>query len=180
MIRGGAGLVYDVGMNPAAFPMQADGDLGVHGHGFTFVGLVGLQQGHDVTTVPVSREHWVMWQPEQGASDGLYLRAGRFMPVYGLRFAEHTAYTRRYGGTPLYGETYGAAVEYVKPAYELHVTGFVHDPSSTPPSTATAPRATARSGSRAWPRSAPKAATRRATRTAGAGGLTAKLWLDPI
>ena len=127
-LRGGAGLVDDLGAKAAAFPMQADGDVGVHGHGFTFVGLVGLQQGHNVQTVLVSREHWVMWQPDEGATEGLYVRAGRFMPVYGLRFAEHTAYTRRYGGTPLYGETYGAAVEYVKPQYELHVTGFVHDP----------------------------------------------------
>jgi hypothetical protein len=50
------------------------------------------------------------------------------MPVYGVRLAEHDAYTRRYGQTPLYGETYGAAVEYIDRAWEAHVTGFVHDP----------------------------------------------------
>lgn len=180
-LRGGAGVVYDTGMNPAAFPMQADGDIGIHGHGFTFVGLVGVQQGHDVTTIPVSREHWLMWQPEEGASDGLYLRAGRFMPVYGLRFAEHTAYTRRYGGTPLYGEAYGAAVEYVKPAYELHVTGFVHDPIqySAEPGSGAAGYGEVRVASKvsfgAEGRYAKGDYDSRLQ-----GGLTAKLWLDPI
>jgi hypothetical protein len=50
------------------------------------------------------------------------------MPVYGLRLAEHTAYTRRYGQTPLYGEAYGAAVEYIDPQWDVHLTGFIHDP----------------------------------------------------
>ena len=36
--------------------------------------------------------------------------------------------SRRYGGAPLYAETYAAAVEYVTPAWEAHVTGFVEDP----------------------------------------------------
>jgi hypothetical protein len=50
------------------------------------------------------------------------------MPVYGLRLVEHPTYTRQYGGTPLYGETYAAAVELIDPAYEVHVTAFAHDP----------------------------------------------------
>ena len=53
------------------------------------------------------------------------MRVGRFMPVFGLRFAEHVMYTRQYGGTPLYGETYGLAVEYITPKYEAHLTGFI-------------------------------------------------------
>jgi len=75
-----------------------------------------------------SREHYVMWQENEGGTDGLYVRVGRFMPVFGLRFVEHVDYTRRFGGTPLYGETYAAAVEYVKPGWEAHVTGFIEDP----------------------------------------------------
>src|SRR5262249_12330333 len=35
---------------------------------------------------------------------------------------------RRWGGTPLYGETYGLAVEYIDPRFEGHVTGFLKDP----------------------------------------------------
>lgn len=127
-LRGAAGLNYVLGAKAAAFPMQADGDIDIHGHGLMFVMTVGPQMGHSATTYVASREHWLMWQPEEGATDGWYVRAGRFMPVFGLRFAEHTAFTRRYGQTPLYGEAYGVAVEYIDPAWELHVTGFAHDP----------------------------------------------------
>jgi hypothetical protein len=51
-----------------------------------------------------------MWRTNPGTPFGLFVRAGRFMPVFGLRFAEHPMYTRRFGGTPLYGDTYGAAI----------------------------------------------------------------------
>ncbi len=180
-LRGGAGLVYDLAAKPAGFPMQADGDVGVHGKGFTFVAMLGLQQGHSVTTVPVSREHWLMWQPDEGATDGLYVRVGRFMPVYGLRFAEHTAYTRRYGGTPLYGEAYGAAVEYVKPAYELHVTGFVHDPVQY---SAERGNGAAGYGELRLSTTASVGAEARYAKSDEdsrlAGGVTGKLWLEPV
>jgi hypothetical protein len=48
--------------------------------------------------------------------------------VFGLRFDEHPDFDRRYGGTPLYGEAYGLALEYVDPRWEVHATGFIHDP----------------------------------------------------
>ena len=50
------------------------------------------------------------------------------MPVFGLRLIEHPTYIRRYGGTPLYGETYGLGVSYIDPRFEGHVTGFIKDP----------------------------------------------------
>jgi hypothetical protein len=77
---------------------------------------------------PWSREHYLMWQSEPGAIAGVFVRVGRFMPVFGLRFAEHDDYTRRFGGTQLYGETYGIAGEYVTSQYEGHVTAFIKDP----------------------------------------------------
>jgi hypothetical protein len=77
---------------------------------------------------PWSREHYVMWHDDPGSPDGVFVRVGRFMPVFGLRFAEHTDYTRRFGGTQLYAETYGAAIEYVARQVETHLTGFVDDP----------------------------------------------------
>ena len=123
--RGAAGVNVDRGARPAAFPMQADADVALRGHGLTCLATVGAQSTSYVIGSP---EHWLMWQPDASSSEGLFVRVGRFMPVYGLRFAEHTAYTRRYGQTPLYGETYGLAVAYVEPQWEVHVTGFVHDP----------------------------------------------------
>lgn len=39
---------------------------------------------------PISYEHWVAYQ----ATDGLSVRGGRFLPAYGVRFADHTSFTR--------------------------------------------------------------------------------------
>jgi len=38
----------------------------------------------------VSYEHWVAWQ----ATEAVTVRAGRFLPAYGVRFADHTSFTR--------------------------------------------------------------------------------------
>ena len=73
-----------------------------------------------------------MRQSDEGSPTGLFVRVGRFMPVFGLRFAEHPDYTRRYGGTLLYGATYGVAAEYITDKYEGHVTGFIKDPLIDP------------------------------------------------
>jgi hypothetical protein len=139
-LRGATG--YDATPDGAfvLFPMQAD----VYAHaaykGFSVQLTVGARPAPWVTgngTPPVldrfwSREHYVMWQQNEGGSEGLYVRAGRFMPVFGLRLVEHVDYTRRFGGTPLYGDTYAAAVEYVTPGWEAHATGFIEDPIIDP------------------------------------------------
>ena len=92
--------------------------------------LVGARRGPVIGVVSlgfpgISREHYVMYRPQ---TDGVYARLGRFQPVYGLRLAEHALYTRRYGGSPLGGEAYGASVGYVSEKLDAHVTGFVRDP----------------------------------------------------
>jgi hypothetical protein len=124
------GVYYNLGAKGAFFPMQADLDAAVRGYNLTLFAMLGVQSGDSSRpqTFIASREHWLMWQPDATQTDGLFVRAGRFMPVFGLRLAEHTAYTRRFGQTPLYGEAYGVAVAYVEPAWEVHVTGFAHDP----------------------------------------------------
>jgi hypothetical protein len=38
----------------------------------------------------ISYEHWISYQTAQGFG----IRAGRFLPAYGVRFADHTAYSR--------------------------------------------------------------------------------------
>ena len=42
------------------------------------------------TAAFISYEHWISYQTDKGVS----FRAGRFMPAYGVAFADHTAYTR--------------------------------------------------------------------------------------
>ena len=120
----------------AFIPMQGDLYVSASAKGFTLHVTAGARpaQWNGLGNTPAiidrfwSREHYVMWQQEENGHDGLFIRVGRFMPVFGLRFAEHPIYTRRFGGTPLYGETYGAAVEYIKDAWEAHLTGFIEDP----------------------------------------------------
>ncbi|MBA3453413.1 MAG: hypothetical protein H0T42_10010 [Deltaproteobacteria bacterium] len=119
----------------AYFPMQLEayanlkfGSISINAN----FGSRPRQFGNRALTTVWSREHYVMWQQAPDTTEGLYVRAGRFMPVFGLRLAEHPVYIRRYGGTPLYAETYGLHVAYVKPRFEAHVTGFVEDPLISP------------------------------------------------
>lgn len=123
-----AGMVDPGAVHTAAYPMQADLYVSVSGHGVTLFLEGGLREA----STPVwSREHYLMWQQRPGESEGLYVRVGRFSPVYGLRLAEHVAYTQRFGGDPIYGEAYGAAVEYVTHELEIHATGFVNEAIAT-------------------------------------------------
>jgi hypothetical protein len=135
-LRGAAGYIRTPDGKVTGFPMQADLYAHAAYRGFSVQLTVGVRPAQWIrgNGTPAlldrlwSREHYLMWQDDPGGSDGLYVRAGRFLPVFGLRFVEHVDYTRRYGGTPLYAETYAAAVEYVTPAWEAHLTGFVEDP----------------------------------------------------
>jgi len=124
-VRGAAGLVDSGVFSPAGYPMQGEVYASAGTHGFTVNATGGLRQpqdGGNALHVLWSREHYVMYQHE-----AVFVRAGRFMPVFGLRLAEHIAYTQRYGGQPLYGEAYGLAAEYVTRPFEIHATGFIHD-----------------------------------------------------
>jgi len=54
----------------------------------------------------ISYEHWVGYQTDAGFG----IRAGRFMPAYGVRFSDHTAYTRTSLGFDRNDQVYGAEV----------------------------------------------------------------------
>jgi len=118
------------------FPMQLDAYASAKlPSGFRVhltVGYRPSEYGNEAATHVWSREHYVQWQLEPDTSEGLFVRVGRFMPVFGQRFVEHPYYSRRWGGTPLYYETYGAAVEYVTNDFEVHATGFIRDPLIDP------------------------------------------------
>jgi hypothetical protein len=77
----------------------------------------------------MSREHYLMWRP---SATGAYVRAGRFFAPYGLRLVEHIFYSRRFTGNALYEEPYALSGGYVADDWELHVTGFVPEPTSFP------------------------------------------------
>jgi hypothetical protein len=54
----------------------------------------------------VSYEHWISY----GTDQGVRIRAGRFLPAYGVRFADHTAYTRADLGFDRNDQVYGLEV----------------------------------------------------------------------
>ena len=70
----------------------------VQKNGWTAYGSVGREPPNsavrDGRTLPdaafISYEHWVSYQTKKGFT----VRAGRFLPAYGVRFADHTAFTR--------------------------------------------------------------------------------------
>ena len=133
-LRGAYGYFGGPNASDVAFPMQADLYVNAQVKNFSLHITGGLEDptyGDETATLFTTREHWLQWQQNEGSPDGLFIRVGRFMPVFGLRFDDHEVWTRRFGGTPLYGEAYGVAVEYIDPKWEVHATGFVHDPFFT-------------------------------------------------
>lgn len=130
-LRGAAGYLQSPEKVVAMFPMQLEAYGAATFGAFSLHVTAGSRPstvGNEAATHFWAREHYLMWQQKPGEGEGLYVRAGRFMPVIGIRWAEHPMYTRRYGGTPLYGDTYGLAVEYVTKKAEAHLTGFIEDP----------------------------------------------------
>jgi hypothetical protein len=71
------------------FFMNAELTAAAQAGGFTFYGELGRQPRGGDTRV-ASFEHWVSYK----APSGLGVRAGRFLPAYGVHFADHTAFTR--------------------------------------------------------------------------------------
>ena len=73
-----------------------------------------------------------VWKKAARFSPDLFSLADKLDERRLFRFAEHPMYTRRYGGTPLWGDTYGVAVESIKEKLEVHGTAFVADPVIDP------------------------------------------------
>jgi hypothetical protein len=127
-----AGLLNDAGpegMTRSVFPMQADLAVRVGTERLSAIAVGGVWRsvrtrgGSDFFPGNLlSREHYLLWRP--GGSD-MYVRAGRFFPPYGLRLADHTSYIRRFLGTNLFEEPYGASVGYVTDPWEVHGTAFL-------------------------------------------------------
>lgn len=134
-LRGAAGYLQTPTKSLVAFPMQIElygsavfGSFSVHAN----FGPRPSTVGNEAATSVWSREHYLMWQSKPGETQGAYVRLGRFMPVYGLRLAEHATYIRRYGGTQLYADTYAVHGAFVSQRFEAHVTGFIKDPLIDP------------------------------------------------
>jgi hypothetical protein len=71
------------------FFMNADLEAGWRAHGWTVYGEIGRQPLSTSTRVD-SYAYWVSHETDKG----LGFRVGRFMPAYGVQFADHTAFNR--------------------------------------------------------------------------------------
>jgi len=96
------------------FLMTADLLAAWRAHGFTVYGEVGRKPAIGVDDAGIySYEHWVGYESPRG----LGVRVGRFLPAYGIRLADHTAFTRSLLGFDKYDQVY---------ALELSHTGEKH------------------------------------------------------
>jgi len=87
--------------------MNADVEGAYRGHGWTIYGEAGRMPaiGADAAGL-YSREHWVSYE----TSHGLAVKAGRYLPAYGIHFADHTSLNRSDLGFDKYDQVYGVEV----------------------------------------------------------------------
>lgn len=102
-------LQYDFGPVSAGRNLLMTADvLGAwQGGGWTVYGQAGRVLEESDWTFD-SYEHWAGRQPERGFG----FRAGRFLPAYGIRFADHTSYNREYLGLTQYDQVYALEVSH--------------------------------------------------------------------
>jgi hypothetical protein len=99
------------------FWMTADLLAAVRLQNWTLYGQVGREPTPSGGTLK-SYEYWAAYQSE----GGLGVRAGRFLPAYGIRFADHTSFNRQYLGLAQYDQLYGVEVSRTGTRSLLQVT----------------------------------------------------------
>ena len=101
------------------FLMTADLLAAWRSHGFTVYGEVGRKPVHGQEAAGIySYEHWVGYE----SPGGLGFRVGRFFPAYGIRLADHTAYTRLLLGFDHYDQNYALEVSHGGERHLLQVS----------------------------------------------------------
>jgi hypothetical protein len=88
--------------------MNAEITAAFRARGWTVYGELGRQPLRAEGTRVDSFEHWVGYQSEKG----LGFRAGRFLPAYGIKFSDHTAYNRRPLGLDTFDQIYGVELSH--------------------------------------------------------------------
>jgi hypothetical protein len=87
--------------------MNADLMAAWRSHGWTVYGELGREPLPEGSKID-SYEYWVSHATEKG----LGVRVGRFLPAYGVRLADHTAFTRTILGFDKYDQVYGLELSY--------------------------------------------------------------------
>ena len=97
--------------------MNADVHASFKAKDWLFYGQVGRELERNGFTLD-SSEYWAGYQP----AEGLGFRAGRYLPAYGVRFADHTSYNRSYLGLAQYDQIYGLEVSHTRGRYLTQVS----------------------------------------------------------
>ena len=97
--------------------MNADVHASFKARDWLFYGQLGRELEQDGFTLD-SSEYWAGYQP----AEGLGFRAGRFLPAYGVRFADHTSYNRSFLGLAQYDQIYGLEVSHTRGRYLTQVS----------------------------------------------------------
>lgn len=80
-----------------------------------------LQNSEEDIDEWISREHYVRVQE----SESLWFYVGMMDKVYGIRHADHTAFSRVATGLAQNDQTHGVVAQYIKPTWELSLHGFL-------------------------------------------------------
>jgi hypothetical protein len=102
------------------FLMNADVTLAFRHENWTAYGELGRQPRGGDTRI-ASFEHWLGYQARH-----LGARAGRFLPAYGVRFADHTSFTRAPLGLDTNDQVYALELSYTDDRHLLQVSVGEH------------------------------------------------------
>ena len=89
--------------------MNADVEGAYRAHGFTVYGEAGrIPEIGTQEAKLYSREHWVSYEGKHGIG----IKAGRYMPAYGVYFSDHTSLNRNDLGFDKYDQVYGVEISH--------------------------------------------------------------------
>ncbi len=99
---------FDGGSFNRNFLMNADVTAAFRSGSWTAYAEAG-RQGRAASPVYKSFEHWVAFQPDKG----LGVRVGRFLPAFGVRVADHSAFSRTPLGLNTMDQVYAVELSHV-------------------------------------------------------------------
>ena len=98
--------------------MNAEITAAYRDKGWTVYGELGRQPLRAEGTRVDSFEHWVGFESQKGFG----FRAGRFLPAYGVRFSDHTAFNRKPLGLDTFDQVYGLELSHTTDRHLIQVT----------------------------------------------------------
>ena len=98
--------------------MNADLHAAYQYKDWTFYGQMGRELKDDGHFALDSSEYWIGRRPEEGFG----FRAGRFLPAYGIRFADHTSYNREFLSLTQYDQILGVELSHSRGRYLTQVS----------------------------------------------------------